>query len=139
MFLDFNMPMQIVTKKESPVMVKNIVQAQVQNNSNSNNSNNSNKNVTKDVSPDKPVIVRTNKKTPSIDDKTYEDRILPIEIARSKSSRKSISNMVNSVAPSNKTSGNTNTNNIATPDLWICDVCTTVNKPYEYKCQGDNI
>jgi hypothetical protein len=160
------MPKQIVTKKENPVIMKNLTiptdpgentnvvrtnskkvfsPASNQNLYNSSIKNESqNQNISKQsnsVSPDKPVSVpsrpSTGKKNISLEEKSnYDDRITPFDMQRSKS-KKSIT----TVTTLNQ--GNTIINSISkdknsalSPDNWICDYCNTINKPYEYKCRG---
>ena len=104
------MPMQMKNKKENPVIIKNI-------NLESQNPGNTN---TKQE--DKPIY-KSNKRTLTIEEKSsnYEDRAQPYEMVRSKS-RKAMS---------------THSNKNLMPESWFCEACKKINKPYEYKCQGN--
>lgn len=67
----------------------------------------------------------------------YDDRIQPFEIIKSKSKKNivvsnQISNNQSTNPPSQKSSNN---NMTGIPDNWICEICTSINKAYEYKCQ----
>jgi hypothetical protein len=110
------MPKQIRTsKKDNPVCIKNLSKPD-----NRDNVTSSCSSVKESISQfernDKQFISRPGKKTISIEEKSYtagEDRILPLEIARSKSKK-----------------------NINTIDNWTCENCNTVNKSLEMKCRG---
>ncbi len=104
--------MQIKSKKENPVIIKNI-------NNESHNTTNPNSNVKQE---DKSTY-KTNKRTLTIEEKSsnYEDRAQPYEMVRSKS-RKAMSTI---------------TNKNLMPESWFCEGCKKINKPYEYKCQGN--
>jgi hypothetical protein len=152
------MPKQIVTKKENPVIMKNLniptdpgentnvirtnskkVFSPVTN-VNNNPIKNDPSNISKpsnSISPDKPVSVvsrpSTGKKNISLEERSsnYDDRITPFDMQRSKS-KKSITTVttVNTVNIKNKS---------LSPDNWICNYCNSINKPYEYKCRGKKI
>jgi hypothetical protein len=162
------MPKQIVTKKENPVVMKNLTiptdpgentnvvrtnskkvfsPASNQNvNNNSIKNESQNQNISKQsnsISPDKPISVpsrhSTGKKNISLEDKNnYEDRITPFDMQRSKS-KKSITTVTTLVQGNTINSINKEKNNSLTPDNWICDYCNSINKPYEYKCRGKNL
>jgi hypothetical protein len=142
------MPKQILTKKENPVVMKNLqmpIESPSENNNiiktsskkifssaNITNVNNVTNvtNLKSEPSPDK-LIHRpsSSKKNISSEEKSanYDDRIQPFEIQRSKSKKS-----INTPTLANK-------NNILSPDNWICDFCNTINKPYEFKCHGKNL
>jgi hypothetical protein len=114
------MPKQILTKKENPVIVRNVL---TENNDIVNHSKHpsqfSKKNFVA-VTPNDKTPTRNAKKTTSLDDKSnaYEDRVQQTEFVRSKS-KKSLSKA-----------------NLNIQDAWSCDYCLSLNKANEHKCHG---
>lgn len=120
---NFNMPMQIISKKESPVILKNIL--------NTNDDKQIHSSKQEKIEENKPSFnYKSNKNTLTVEN-NYEDRIQPFEMVRSKS-RKTMSTVVTAEKSERNNSISQQKNAIET---WFCDFCKKLNKPYEYKCQ----